>query len=123
MRASHLALSFIVGLLALSDCVYSSNAPDVYGDIHLANEHMAAEMKLDEKINKEDDPYYFFNINDANGDGWLDGHELRAAFIAEDKEMKLKELDEWVARALKSEDVDGDNRISFNEYLASEGVN
>ncbi|CAO3644021.1 unnamed protein product [Mucor hiemalis] len=55
-------------------------------------EHMKAIVKEDEKetpeMSEEDMIYYLFVIHDVNGDGYLDGHELRAAFSDFDHEMK-----------------------------------
>jgi hypothetical protein len=69
---------------------------------------LSHELHLDEKLSKEDDPYYFFNLNDRNGDGWLDGHELRTAFAIEEPDAKLDFIENWVEHTLKSEDKDGE---------------
>ncbi|KAI8056668.1 hypothetical protein BDF22DRAFT_667398 [Syncephalis plumigaleata] len=120
MRIAAKLLCVTIGLVALSAYSAASGTPDVYGDIHAANEKLGHEIHLDEKFSKADDPYYFFNLNDRNGDGWLDGHELRTAFAAEEPDATLDFLEDWVERTFKSEDKDGDNRISLHEYLLSE---
>ncbi|RKP26655.1 hypothetical protein SYNPS1DRAFT_21627 [Syncephalis pseudoplumigaleata] len=109
MRISvELCFYVAVGLVALAGCGDANSAPDVYGDIHAANEKMGQELHLEDKFTQEEDAYYFFNLNDRNNDGWLDGHELRAAFAAEEPDAALSYVDDWVERTLKSEDKDGE---------------
>ncbi|KAI9355577.1 hypothetical protein BD770DRAFT_323799 [Pilaira anomala] len=76
--------------------------------------------------------YYLFVIHDINGDGYLDGHELRAAFTdfdhddehghTEEKEelIPLDEVNEMVDHVLEEDDKNGDGLISWSEYLESQ---
>ena len=65
-------------------------------------------MSMEQAIPKEEDVFYFFTLTDRNQDGYLDGHELRVAFAAEQEGSDLDFLDEWVTRAFASEDGDGE---------------
>ncbi|KAI9473574.1 MAG: hypothetical protein EXX96DRAFT_488553 [Benjaminiella poitrasii] len=69
--------------------------------------------------------YYLFLIHDVDGDGFLDGHELRAAFtdFGEDdatQYLSLEEVTEMVDHVLAEDDLDGDGLISWSEYLESQ---
>lgn len=41
---------------------------------------MAKEGQEAPQLSEQDTIYYLFVVHDTNGDGYLDGHELRAAF-------------------------------------------
>ncbi|KAI8977883.1 hypothetical protein BDB01DRAFT_726913 [Pilobolus umbonatus] len=63
--------------------------------------------------------YYLFVIHDLNEDGYLDGHELMAAFN-EDNSTQLDEIVSMVDHVLLEDDRNGDGLISWSEYLESE---
>ncbi|CEG66072.1 hypothetical protein RMATCC62417_02721 [Rhizopus microsporus] len=77
-------------------------------------------------LKDEDMVYYLFLIHDQNGDGFLDGHELRQAFTDfghdEDvsKYLSLDEITEMVDHVLEEDDLNGDGLISWSEYLESQ---
>ncbi|KAI8641086.1 hypothetical protein BD408DRAFT_346815 [Parasitella parasitica] len=69
--------------------------------------------------------YYLFVIHDTNGDGYLDGHELRAAFTDFDEHdgedpLTLQEVTDMVDHVLLEDDKNGDGLISWSEYLESQ---
>ncbi|KAI8367802.1 hypothetical protein EDC96DRAFT_442029 [Choanephora cucurbitarum] len=71
--------------------------------------------------------YYLFLIHDLNGDGFLDGHELRAAFtdFGDEHEdvthyFSLQEVTDMVDHVLEEDDLNGDGLISWSEYLESQ---
>ncbi|ORX52705.1 hypothetical protein DM01DRAFT_1268933, partial [Hesseltinella vesiculosa] len=72
--------------------------------------------------------YYLFVLHDRNGDGHLDGHELRAAFSDFDAEheedptkfVSLEDITAMVDHVLEEDDLDGDGRISWEEYMQSQ---
>lgn len=69
-------------------------------------------------LSEKDMIYYLFVIHDVNGDGYLDGHELRAAFTdfeheeghTEEKEelIPLDEVNEMVDHVLLEDDINGE---------------
>ncbi|TPX35319.1 hypothetical protein SmJEL517_g02198 [Synchytrium microbalum] len=74
---------------------------------------------------KNDDLYLFFGIADLNHDGYLDGHELRVAFVREmepaaRERVQLPELEEMIDHVIEEDDKDGDALISWQEYLESQ---
>lgn len=91
----------------------------IYIHIRHIKEHLnsfsgkSSEMPPD--LNDEDMIYYLFLIHDVNGDGFLDGHELRTAFTDfgdehEDatKYLSLDEVTEMVDHVLEEDDKDGE---------------
>lgn len=63
---------------------------------------------------EQDMIYYLFVIHDTNGDGYLDGHELRAAFTDFDHQeeehdlIPLKEVNAMVDHVLEEDDKNGE---------------
>ncbi|KAI7865423.1 hypothetical protein BDF14DRAFT_1825318 [Spinellus fusiger] len=78
------------------------------------------------KLDDKDTLYYLFVLHDKNGDGYLDGHELRASIMedimTEDtaSAISLDELTEVVDHVLEEDDMNGDGLISWEEYLQSQ---
>ncbi|PKC10444.1 hypothetical protein RhiirA5_355443 [Rhizophagus irregularis] len=72
----------------------------------------------------DDDLYYLFSIHDVNRDGYLDGHELREAFIDDEfgdsEGLKLEEIVEMIDHVLLEDDMNNDGKISWEEYLLSQ---
>lgn len=71
--------------------------------------------ELPPELSEEDMIYYLFLIHDVNDDGFLDGHELIAAFTDfgdehEDvsKFLSLDEVVEMVDHVLQEDDKDGE---------------
>lgn len=70
--------------------------------------------------------YYLFVIHDTDGNGYLDGHELRAAFTDFDDTQEehdlipLDEVNAMVDHVLLEDDKNGDGLISWSEYLESQ---
>ncbi|CEP08295.1 hypothetical protein [Parasitella parasitica] len=104
-----------------------------YGDGKKNKHHIQEHMKSMTKSDKDDVPdlgeqdmiYYLFVIHDINGDGYLDGHELRAAFTDFDEHdgedpLTLQEVTEMVDHVLLEDDKNGDGLISWSEYLESQ---
>ena len=86
-----------------------------YGDFHRDNEHLLKDLDDDDELAKEkiadnDDMIYWFNLNDWNGDGKLDGHELWTAFEKDHTDDEypapMKELEDWVDHVLEEDDID-----------------
>jgi Ca2+-binding EF-hand superfamily protein len=90
---------------------------------------MKAIVKEDEKVespelSEQDMIYYLFVIHDLNGDGYLDGHELRAAFTDFDEEgehnhsqtdlyrkietIPFDEITDMVDHVLEEDDTNGE---------------
>ncbi|KAG2235118.1 hypothetical protein INT48_006499 [Thamnidium elegans] len=111
-----------------------------YGDEKKNKQHIQEHMKAmtkDDKstetpeLSEKDMIYYLFVIHDINGDGYLDGHELRAAFTDFDHEdghtdeekeelIPLDEANDMVDHVLLEDDKNGDGLISWSEYLESQ---
>lgn len=67
------------------------------------------------ELSEQDMIYYLFVIHDTNGDGYLDGHELRAAFTdfdddhqTEEEELTLEEVTDMVDHVLLEDDKNGE---------------
>lgn len=64
------------------------------------------------EMSEQDMIYYLFVIHDVNGDGYLDGHELLAAFSdVEDEqvaEFSLEEVTVMVDHVLLEDDKNGE---------------
>lgn len=86
-------------------------------------EHMKAMTKDDKsaetpELSEKDMIYYLFVIHDINGDGYLDGHELRAAFTDFDHDdehghekeefIPLDEVNDMVDHVLLEDDKNGE---------------
>jgi hypothetical protein len=109
---------------------------NLYGDIHhdpdafrqdFQQHHKQGEKVGDEstddlfKANKEDDVYYWFSLHDYDHDGFLDGHELRVAWMNSDpKKYTLEVAEDTVDKILDRDDLDNDGKISWEEYLTSQ---
>ncbi|KAG0740214.1 hypothetical protein G6F57_008201 [Rhizopus arrhizus] len=125
-------------LLLLFTCVFGidfKNKEDHsnYGEFKHNKEHI--QEHLNSLANNTDEPlpelsdkdmiYYLFLTHDQNGDGFLDGHELRQAFTDfgdEDgsKYISLEEVSEMIDHVLEEDDLNGDGLISWSEYLESQ---
>ncbi|KAK4508871.1 uncharacterized protein ATC70_013494 [Mucor velutinosus] len=107
-----------------------SNYGDEKKNKHHIQEHMRAMAKDDDdkvpELSEQDMIYYLFVIHDTNGDGYLDGHELRAAFTdfdedeIHDLDLTLQEVTDMVDHVLMEDDKNGDGLISWSEYLESQ---
>ncbi|KAG1441770.1 hypothetical protein G6F46_012165 [Rhizopus delemar] len=67
--------------------------------------------------------FYLFVVHDLNGDGYLDGHEIRCAytdFHFKNNSPSLNEVTDMVDHVLEEDDLNGDGLISWNEYLESQ---
>ncbi|ORX95736.1 hypothetical protein K493DRAFT_407470 [Basidiobolus meristosporus CBS 931.73] len=102
-----------------------------YGDMEKARSFVKSflsQKKLKDplEVNEADTPYFLFNVYDTDGDGYLDGNELRNGFKEFEEKtngkahQSLKALNEYVDHVLGEDDVDGDGKISMEEYLASQ---
>lgn len=65
------------------------------------------------ELSDKDMIYYLFLTHDQNGDGFLDGHELRQAFTDfgdEDgsKYISLEEVSEMIDHVLEEDDLNGE---------------
>lgn len=147
-KTSHIitlfALSQLVLLLLISFAPNTSaKTPPIdyksehsnYGDFQkfaqYAREHIqppdaTSDQKPFLKSTAEEDLYYFFSLYDRNRDSHLDGHELRTAFTQAgqmpppESRLTLKDVEEMVDHALEEDDRNGDGKISWEEYLASQ---
>ncbi|CAO3692021.1 unnamed protein product [Umbelopsis ramanniana] len=77
------------------------------------------------EMDEKDTLFYVFTLHDYNKDGFLDGHELRAAFTDIDDDdptavVSLEEVTEMVDHVLEEDDLNGDGLISWEEYLESQ---
>ncbi|KAI9472111.1 MAG: hypothetical protein EXX96DRAFT_582938 [Benjaminiella poitrasii] len=83
-------------------------------------------MNSTSDISDDDMIYYLFVIHDTNGDGYLDGHELRNAFTDFDDEEDneplptFQEVTDMIDHVLLEDDKNGDGLISWSEYLESQ---
>lgn len=82
---------------------------------------------LPKESTQDDEVFLFFSLHDFNKDHHLDGHELRAALTdySNPNESQrfvsdIKELDAMIDNVLKDDDLDGDGKISWEEYLRSQ---
>jgi Ca2+-binding EF-hand superfamily protein len=79
---------------------------------------MAKDETEGPELSEQDMIYYLFVIHDTNGDGYLDGHELRAAFTDFDEHdheiekeeglIPLDEVTEMVDHVLLEDDKNGE---------------
>lgn len=67
------------------------------------------------KLSEEDTIFYLFALHDANGDGFLDGHELLQAFTDfgeghgdVSKYLLLEEVTEMIDHVLEEDDLNGE---------------
>ncbi|GES94301.1 multiple coagulation factor deficiency protein 2-like [Rhizophagus clarus] len=100
-----------------------------YGDHAKIRQHVKNHLKdipgqNFEEMTDDDDLYYLFSIHDVNRDGYLDGNELREAFIDEEfgnsEGLKLEEIVEMIDHVLLEDDMNNDGKISWEEYLLSQ---
>lgn len=78
-------------------------------------EHMKSMSNEPLDLSEDDMIYYLFVIHDLNGDGYLDGHELRVAFTDFDDNhqetqdlLTLKEVTDMVDHVLLEDDKNGE---------------
>ncbi|KAI8049131.1 uncharacterized protein B0P05DRAFT_563842 [Gilbertella persicaria] len=131
----HLWILVIVCLLSLvyagpGTHRYQSTHSSNYGDEKHNREHIQEHLEAmkkdgDIELSEQDTIYYLFVIHDLNGDGYLDGHELRIAFTDFDQHeadttMTLKEVTAMIDHVLEEDDKNGDGLISWTEYLESQ---
>lgn len=77
-------------------------------------------LKINRTVDEDEDLLYYFMLHDFDKDGFLDGHEMRVAFGDYDASIKnLGDVEKVVDETLEEDDVDGDGKISWEEYLAS----
>ncbi|KAF7725146.1 hypothetical protein EC973_000398 [Apophysomyces ossiformis] len=130
-----LLLCLCLKLAAAGPGIHRYNDPHSnYGEEKNTRQHIKEHLKSMLK-NGEDSPelddkdmiYYLFVIHDLNSDGYLDGHELRAAFTDfEEGEpnptqfIALDEVSMMVDHVLEEDDLNGDGLISWEEYLQSQ---
>ncbi|KAI8916296.1 hypothetical protein EDD86DRAFT_185324 [Gorgonomyces haynaldii] len=101
-------------------------ADNNYGNYQKFAEQFRKHQKIDAKATE--DVFYFFTLHDYNHDGFLDGHELRNAFIGfeynADKDqvvdIPIKDLEEFIDHTLAEDDKDNNGKISWEEYLESQ---
>ncbi|KAL1923785.1 uncharacterized protein VTP21DRAFT_8765 [Calcarisporiella thermophila] len=100
-----------------------------YGHGEQAKEHVKEHLPpgMAEKLNEMDENdvlYYLFTLHDYNKDNHLDGHELRHVLTdveeGDNPLPPLSEIDKTVDHVLLEDDIDGDGKISWEEYLASQ---
>jgi len=102
-----------------------------YGDHAKIRQHVKSHLKdipgqNFEELTDDDELYYLFSIHDVNHDGYLDGHELREAFIGDDifenleQPLKLDEIIGMIDHVLLEDDMNNDGKISWEEYLLSQ---
>ncbi|KAI8823546.1 uncharacterized protein EV422DRAFT_359848 [Fimicolochytrium jonesii] len=83
------------------------------------------------KESEQEDLFYFFSLADQNGDHYLDGHELRHTYTTgggeqstehppKEHRLPLEEVESMIDHTLLEDDIDGDGKISWDEYLASQ---
>jgi len=65
------------------------------------------------EMDEKDTLFYVFTLHDYNKDGFLDGHELRAAFTDIDDDdpsavVSLEEVTEMVDHVLEEDDLNGE---------------
>eukprot|EP01135_Chromosphaera_perkinsii_P008118 Nk52_evm34s1129 gene=Nk52_evmTU34s1129 len=99
-------------------------------DPHVAlRESEKEHMKQEHDMGNDDyDVHSFFFIHDVDKDGFLDEQELMhilgTEFGTEDidnlDEETRKDFDEFLETVYKEVDVNGDKKISYEEYLGSE---
>ncbi|KAI7900908.1 uncharacterized protein BX663DRAFT_515683 [Cokeromyces recurvatus] len=104
---------------------HHSNYGDEKNNKHHIEEHIQSMLNNSSTtpISNDDMIYYLFVIHDVNGDGYLDGHELRSAFTDFDSNEpipSLEEVTEMVDHVMLEDDKNGDGLISWNEYLESQ---
>ncbi|CAO3667001.1 unnamed protein product [Rhizopus stolonifer] len=133
MRSFLLLLLFISSFVSAIDFKNNDNHSN-YGENKFNKAHVQKHLNaLNSKdadqtlpdLSDEDIIYYLFLIHDRNGDGFLDGHELRQAFTDfgdEDasKFLSLEEVTEMIDHVIEEDDLNGDGLISWSEYLESQ---
>ncbi|CDS04759.1 hypothetical protein LRAMOSA07289 [Lichtheimia ramosa] len=131
-------VSCILGLVLAGPGTHRYEQPghSNYGDDKTNKQHIMEHIKSmakegqdpQAKLTENELVYYLFVLHDTNNDGHLDGHELRAAFtdFDEDEEddptryVALDEITDMVDHVLEEDDLNGDGRISWEEYLQSQ---
>ncbi|CEG68318.1 hypothetical protein RMATCC62417_04608 [Rhizopus microsporus] len=99
-----------------------------YGDYQSTREHIQEHFKGILKddlpnLNETNIQYYLFVLHDSNGDGYLDGHELRATYTDFDVKhfnIPLSDIVEMIDHTLEEDDLNGDGLVSWAEYLESQ---
>ncbi|KAI8983607.1 hypothetical protein BDB01DRAFT_791426 [Pilobolus umbonatus] len=130
----HLLLLLIaLSLYSVLAIEFKNKEHSNYGT-HNNKEHIQEHLKslqTDEDtpstLSDEDMVYYMFLTHDTNGDGHLDGHELRHAFtdfgddhVDSTQFLSLDEVTDMVDHVLQEDDLNGDGLISWAEYLESQ---
>jgi len=111
LRSCWFAIGLILACLTLQVILGQEQS---HGD--QVREHLK-EMKADIQVNPEDEEYYYFSLHDLNGDGFIDGLELREIVNdAHNKDIPLDKMESYVGDALFAQDVDNDGRLNFNEF-------
>jgi len=89
-----------------------------YGDHAKIRQHVKNHLKDIPvgELTDDDELYYLFSIHDVNHDGYLDGHELREAFIDdefgdfEEQPLKFEEIIEMIDHVLLEDDMNNDGK-------------
>ncbi|KAI9227953.1 MAG: hypothetical protein DHS80DRAFT_23743 [Piptocephalis tieghemiana] len=131
MHLSRLILLPVVAvtLLSLSSLEPVQAEPqEGWGNMHRQDKHFLEENNIEglnpEDISEKDEAFYFFRLHDRNGDGYLDGNELLASFKEDhadgEESLPLEDLVDWVDHVLRDDDIDGDGRIDWDEFVSSQ---
>jgi len=121
MKFYYIFLIVFVELFALTFAQFFDTREDDDG-----HSNYAIHRKVNHKSeNSEDDLLYFFTLHDYNKDNELDGNELFASFVdgfdpTIEEKKDIEYIMEWVDHILEEDDIDGNGKISWSEYLASQ---
>ncbi|OZJ05893.1 hypothetical protein BZG36_00893 [Bifiguratus adelaidae] len=130
-------MALVLGLLVASASAGPSHRPRYqspdhsnYGQKETQRSHIEEHLKelgsdIPADMTAKDEMIYVFTLHDYDKDGHLDGHELRAAFTDFDginaaDLLNLEEVNEMVDHVLEEDDINGDGKISWEEYIASQ---
>ena len=87
------------------------------------SEHLLGDKHSVDELSEEDESMYWFTLSDHDGDGKLDGHELLMALndgLDAESGWSLEDSLAHIDLVMKEDDLDGDGKISFEEFLTSE---
>lgn len=128
-RLALVRMRFLLLLSILLPLVLSTTDPLA----HLNLKSAEAQQRIQEEINRLDpnhehlskpsplpadqESIVWFHAMDKDGDQLLDGNELVTALTGE---VDLKEAIEHIDYVLAEDDLNGDGKISFQEFLAAE---
>jgi Ca2+-binding EF-hand superfamily protein len=100
-----------------------------YGDIHKETDAYLKKSEdiegvdlSNQKVEKDEERYYWFNLWDHNEDEHLDGHELYGALQEGEESITHVELANWVDHILDNDDKNGDGMLSWEEYITGSGL-